>query len=38
MGEARMKVAWSDLKGVEAEGRCPFRDGTIELTHLEITF
>jgi hypothetical protein len=31
-----MKVAWKDLNGVEAEGRYPFRDGTIEVTRLEI--
>jgi hypothetical protein len=33
-----MKVAWKDLNGVEAEGRYPFRGGTIEVTHLEIQF
>jgi hypothetical protein len=33
-----MQVSWKDLNGVEAEGRYPFRDGIIEVTHLEITF
>jgi hypothetical protein len=33
-----MKVAWKDLNDVEAEGRYPFRDGTIEVTQLEIKF
>jgi hypothetical protein len=33
-----MKVAWKDLNSVETEGRYPFRDGTIEVTHLEIKF
>jgi hypothetical protein len=35
---SEMKVAWQDLNGVQAEGRYPFRNGTIEVTHLEITF
>ena len=31
-----MQMAWKDLNGGEAEGRYPFRDGTIDVTYLEI--
>ncbi len=31
-----MKVAWKDVNHVEAAGRYPFRDGTIDLTDREI--